>query len=200
MNEAADPNREPLAVVAHVSGTPEAGPDDPTNVEELFDLLYVELKRLAAFKLRAEREDHTLQPTALVNEVYLRLSGEQEWKFTNRAQFLGMASKAMRRVLTDHARSRNALKRGGTRRAAVDFDEKIHISDQQSSLIEVLDEALHRLSARNIRQARIVEMRFFGGLTDDEIAEIESLSSRTVKRDWEKARAWLRGELGNNAI
>lgn len=168
---------------------------DQSGAETLFRLLYAELKRLAGARLHAERDGHTLQPTALVHEAYIRLVNCRGIEWQSRAHFFAVAAQAMRRILADYARSRNAIKRGGLQGPALELDERVDVAEGQSPLIEALDEALDRLSEQNPRQARIVEMRFFGGLTEEEIAEIEGLSSRTVKREWNKARAWLRGEL-----
>ena len=164
--------------------------------EELLPKVYRELKRLASACLRRERQGHTLQATALVNEAYLRLSDQKDVAWTGRTHFFAIAARIMRRILADYARQRNAGKRGGGR-PHLSLDEELHVTDSQCALIEGLDEALQRLAQLDSRQAQVVEMRFFGGLTEEEIAEVLGVSSRTVKRDWMMARAWLYGELHN---
>jgi RNA polymerase sigma factor (TIGR02999 family) len=161
----------------------------------LFDVLYRELRRLAEAAMRAERANHTLQPTALVHEAFLRLAGEQG-RFENRAHFLGAAAGAMRRVLVDHARGRNAQKRGSGA-TLVTVDDLDDLPQQASEDIDlvVLDDALSRLSALDARQGLIVELRFFGGLSVEETAAIVGVSERTIKREWQISRAWLRREV-----
>ncbi|HEV8397521.1 MAG TPA: ECF-type sigma factor [Vicinamibacterales bacterium] len=161
----------------------------------LFDVLYRELRRLAEAAMRAERANHTLQPTALVHEAFLRLAGEQG-RFENRAHFLGVAAGAMRRVLVDHARGRNAQKRGSGA-TLVTVDDLDDLPQQASEDIDlvVLDDALSRLSALDARQGLIVELRFFGGLSVKETAAIVGVSERTIKREWQLSRAWLRREV-----
>jgi len=156
--------------------------------------VYTELKRLAASYLRRERPDHTLQATALVHEAYLRLAGQPDPNWNNRSHFFAMAARVMRRILTDHGRLHRASKRGAGR-TKLNIDLVAIVGEEPSGEIEDLDEALTRLAAFAPRQAQVVEMRFFGGMTEDEIAEILKLSSRTIKRDWIIARAWLFGEL-----
>jgi RNA polymerase sigma factor (TIGR02999 family) len=161
----------------------------------LFDVLYRELRRVAEGAMRAERVNHTLQPTALVHEAFLRLAGDQG-RFESRAHFLGVAAGAMRRVLVDHARGRNAQKRGSgaTLVALDDLDELPRPSSEGVDLI-VLDDALSRLTTLDARQGRIVELRFFGGLSVEETAILVGVSERTVKREWQMSRAWLRREI-----
>jgi RNA polymerase sigma factor (TIGR02999 family) len=161
----------------------------------LFDVLYRELRRLAESAMRAERSNHTLQPTALVHEVFLRLSGNQS-RFESRAHFLGVAASAMRRVLVDHARSRNAQKRGSgaTLVTVDDLDDLPQPASEDVDLV-VLDDALSRLTALDARQGQIVELRFFGGLSVEETAAVVGVSGRTVKREWQLSRAWLRREI-----
>ena len=161
----------------------------------LFDVLYRELRRLAEAAMRAERANHTLQPTALVHEAVLRLAHDQG-RFESRAHFLGVAASAMRRVLVDHARGRNAQKRGsGTTLVTVnDLDGLPQPVSADVDLI-VLDDALLRLTALDARQAQIVELRFFGGLSVEETAAVVGVSARTVKREWQVSRAWLRREM-----
>jgi RNA polymerase sigma factor (TIGR02999 family) len=161
----------------------------------LFDVLYRELRRLAESAMRAERSNHTLQPTALVHEVFLRLSGNQS-RFESRAHFLGVAAAAMRRVLVDHARSRNAQKRGsGATLVTVDDLDDLPQPASEGVDLVVLDDALSRLTALDARQGQIVELRFFGGLSVEETAAVVGVSGRTVKREWQLSRAWLRREI-----
>src|ERR1017187_5527462 len=159
----------------------------------LFELVYQELRRLASSYLRQERPDHTLQTSALVNEAYLRLAGNRRLQSTDRQQYLRIASRAMRHVLVDHARRRSAQKReGGVR---VDLDEAAAIDVANLEDLLVVDTALQKLAGVDARQAEIVELRYFGGLSVPETAEALNVSEKTVKRDWAVARAWLRGEL-----
>jgi RNA polymerase sigma-70 factor (ECF subfamily) len=161
----------------------------------LFDVLYRELRRLAEAAMRAERANHTLQPTALVHEAYLRLAGDQG-RFDSRAHFLGVAASAMRRVLVDHARGRNAHKRGsGATLVTLDDVEDLPQPVAEDVDLVVLDDALSRLAALDARQGQIVELRFFGGLSVEETAAVVGVSERTVKRDWQMSRAWLRREM-----
>jgi len=164
----------------------------------LFDVLYAELRRLADAAMRAERADHTLQPTALVHEAFLRLSTDQG-RFESRAHFLGVAAGAMRRVLVDHARGRNAQKRGsGATLVTVDnLDDLPRPAPEDVDLI-ALDDALTRLTVLDARQGYIVELRFFGGLSVEETAAVVGVSERTVKREWQMSRAWLRREISRN--
>jgi RNA polymerase sigma-70 factor, ECF subfamily len=161
----------------------------------LFDVLYRELRRLAEAAMRAERANHTLQPTALVHEAFLRLVGEQG-QFGSRAHFLGAASGVMRRVLVDHARGRNAQKRGsGATLVTVDDLDDLPQPAAAGLDLVVLDDALSRLTAFDARQGQIVELRFFGGLSVEETAAVVGVSERTVKREWQLSRAWLRREI-----
>jgi RNA polymerase sigma-70 factor (ECF subfamily) len=161
---------------------------------DLMPRVYRQLHTIAASHLRRERSEHTLQATALVNEAYLKLAGAKSIDWKNRAHFFGVAARAMRRILVDYARQKGASKRGD-HCVYMPFDEDLFVSDQQSTLVTDIDSALERLERLNPRQARIVELRFFSGLTEEEIAEVLGISSRTVKRDWTMARAWLYGEL-----
>jgi RNA polymerase sigma-70 factor, ECF subfamily len=160
---------------------------------ELFALVYEELRRIAARKMDAERGNHTLQTTALVHEAYLRLVRQENLEFQTRHHFFAVAAQTMRRILVDHARAHQAAKRGGG--FACNLDECAAITPEPSTDVLALDEALDRLSKFDSRQARIVEMRFFGGMGEEEIAGVLGVSSRTVKRDWTLAKAWLYGEL-----
>ena len=162
---------------------------------KLMPLVYRELRRLAGHYLRDERIGHTLQPTALVHEAYLRLVDQNRADWQNRAQFMGVAAQLMRRILVDYARERAAAKRGG---GAVRIDEEgfdLGATPQQSEEVLAVDEALARLNELDPQQAQIVEMRYFGGLSVEEAAEALGISPRTIKRDWAMAKAWLRSEL-----
>jgi RNA polymerase sigma factor (TIGR02999 family) len=168
---------------------------DRGALDAMLPAIYAELKRLARIYLRRERADHTLQPTALVHEAYLSLVEQRQVDWRNRAQFLGVAAGAMRRVLLHHAEKRNAHKRDGARER-VTLDEELAAIEEQSAVdIVDLNRALDRLAALDARQARIVELRVFGGLTVEEIGEVAGISPATVKRDWSVARLWLRREL-----
>ncbi len=162
-------------------------------LERLLPLVYGELRRLAASHMRAERADHTLQPTALVHEAYLRLV-DQSVDWQNRSHFFGIASQMMRRILVDHARRRQAAKRDAPVYRLAQ-PEQVAAPDRDPELLG-LDRALGDLEALDPRQARIVELRFFGGLGVEETAEVVGVSSATVKREWRTARAWLRREIG----
>ncbi|HLK51306.1 MAG TPA: sigma-70 family RNA polymerase sigma factor [Bryobacteraceae bacterium] len=167
---------------------------DAKAADQLVPLVYGELRRLAAHYLRGERPDHTLQPTALVNEAYLQLIDQKSNRWQNRAHFIGVAAQLMRRILVDHARAHRADKRGG-RDVKVPLDAALVVSQQRSEELLVLDEALQRLAVQDLQQSRIVELRFFGGLSVEETAEVLGISTATVKRDWSVARAWLYREL-----
>ena len=157
--------------------------------EDLVPLVYQDLRRRAAACLRRERRDHTLQPTALVNEAYVRLMGQERVTWINRAQFFGVAAQAMRRILVDHARERAAKKRpGGVR---VTLDEGMRSVPAIDCELLMLDSVLQELAAIDPRQAQIVEMKYFGGLSEEEVAAILSLSRTTITREWQSARAWL---------
>jgi RNA polymerase sigma-70 factor, ECF subfamily len=166
---------------------------DLAAYDRLLPLLYAELRDVAARYMRRERADHTLQPTALVHEAFLRLVGSSPTAFEDRAHFLRVAAQAMRRVLVDHARARNAAKRGGG--LCVTFEENAVAADEQGVDVLVLDDALNRLAAAEPRWARVVELRFFAGLEVPEVAKVLGTSTATVKRDWRFARAWLAREL-----
>jgi RNA polymerase sigma-70 factor, ECF subfamily len=167
---------------------------DKSVIERLMPLVYDELHRRAAGYMRRERANHTLQPTALVNEAYLRLVQQRESNWKNRAHFLAVAAQLMRRILIDHARARLSSKRGGELEI-VALDEALQFrTDTPAGLLSV-DDALTKLEKLDPRQGHIVEMRFYGGLTVDETAEVLSVSSRTVEREWTLARAWLYAEL-----
>lgn len=161
-------------------------------------LVYNELRRVAGRYMRGERPDHTLQPTALVHEAYLRLVGQREVAWQNRSHFFAVASRLMRNILVDHARARQAHKRGGQDQK-VTFDEALERAGGESTDLLALDEALTHLAERDPRQARMVELRFFGGLSEKEAAEVLGISVRTVKRDWAVARAWLYREISRRS-
>jgi RNA polymerase sigma factor (TIGR02999 family) len=160
----------------------------------LLDAVYAELHKLAASYMRRERADHTLQPTALVHEAYLRLVGEQPVNWDSRAHFYVAAAQTMRRVLIDHARRHCASKRSGNLRRVELDDGMVSVEDQADDLV-ALDTALEKLAALDSRQVRVVELRFFIGLNVQETAKVLSTSEKTVKRDWALARAWLEQEL-----
>ena len=167
--------------------------------ERLMPLVYCELRRQARSYLSRERGSHTLQPTALVHEAYLKLVDQTRVNWQNRAHFYGIAANMMRRVLIDHARALAAGKRGGEAvRVSVD-DIQIPVEERAASFL-ALDEALDALAKFDERKAKVVEMRFFGGLNDDEIAEVLGVTDRTVQRDWRSARLWLLRELGQQEI
>jgi RNA polymerase sigma factor (TIGR02999 family) len=159
----------------------------------LVPLVYDQLRRLAGRYMRLERPDHTLQPTALVHEAYLKLIQQRRVGWQNRAHFYGVAARLMRRILVDHAREVRASKRGGGRK--VPLDSALVYSEEKPDELLALDEALNRLAEQAPRQARVVELRFFAGCAEEEIAIILGTATRTVKRDWSVARAWLYAEL-----
>jgi RNA polymerase sigma factor (TIGR02999 family) len=163
---------------------------DRGALEELMPLVYDELRRLARHYLRKERSDHTLQSTALVHEAYLRLAGGNAPNWQNRAHFFGVAAHIMRQVLVEHARGRGAAKRGGNA-LRLEIDEALALPQQIDVDVVALDKALNELSELDAQQGRIVELRFFGGLTIEDTSEVLGISPATVKRDWVTARAWL---------
>jgi RNA polymerase sigma factor (TIGR02999 family) len=169
------------------------GAGDPGAFDELLPLVYAELRRLADAYLRRERGDHTLQPTALVHEAYLRLTGLRTANFENRTHFYGAAATAMRRVLVDHARKRRTLKRGQGAPLSLDDAPDVGI-DMRIDLVS-LDDALEKLARVAPRPAKVVELRFFGGLSVEETATVLSVAPATVKRHWAFARAWLHRAL-----
>lgn len=172
----------------------EYGEDGREVLPELLPRIYQDLRRLAARYLSRERADHTLQPTALVHEAYLRLTEQDRVRWRNRNHVLGVAAQLMRRVLVDHARAHKAQKRGGDE-TRVPLDEAIaSVAGGSVDLLD-LDDALNRLAALDPRQARIVDLRYFGGLSIEDTAEVMSLSPATVKREWQMARAWLHRAL-----
>jgi len=162
---------------------------------ELIPQVYDELRRLAAYHLRQERSNHTLQATALVHEAYLRLVDQRHVDWKNRSHFFGVAAHLMRRILLMHARQHHAAKRGGSAQK-ISLDEAVIFTRERSAELLALDELLIRLAELDPQQARIVELRFFGGLSVEETADLLGISSATVKRDWAMAKAWLAREMG----
>jgi RNA polymerase sigma-70 factor, ECF subfamily len=168
---------------------------DMTARDELMAVIYNELHRLARGYMRRERPDHTLQTTALINEAYLRLLGQTRTDWQSRAHFFGLAAQFMRRILVDHARSRQSAKRRQAGAVAVPLDEEAVLAPERAPALLALDEALERLAAVDQRKARVVELRYFAGLTVEEAAELLNVSPVTVMRDWSLAKAWLQREL-----
>ncbi len=170
----------------------QAGNKDALDV--VFPLVYDELRKLAASRLRSERSEHTLQATALVHEAYLRLIEQEKQTWQNRAHFFGLAAEMMRRILVNHAVKRNADKRFGNQ-TRLALDEMIDFTKGEDVNLVLLDEALNKLAEFDPQQAKIVELKFFGGLTNEEIAEVSGVSDSTVKREWRVAKAWLHDQL-----
>src|SRR5438093_4664895 len=167
---------------------------DDAALGELTPLVYEELRRLAHHFMEGQRPEHTLQTTALVNEAYMRLADQTKPSWQNRAHFFAVAARAMRQILVNYARSNRAQKRGGGA-LKVELDEVAIISPEESKEIVDLHEALERLAALNSRKAQVVELKYFGGLNYDEMAEVLKISPVTVRRDWEFAKLWLYTEL-----
>ena len=164
--------------------------------DELLPIVYDALRRLAGSYLRRERAGHSLEATALVHEVYLRLVDQKNMDWKNRAQFFGVSAQMMRRILVDHARAQHAAKRGGAGpKLSLSFADRLVQKDLD---LIALDDALNSLADFDAQQSRIVELRFFGGLTIEETAEVLSVSEATIKRDWTLAKAWLRREIKNS--
>jgi len=170
------------------------GAGDRSALDRLIEAIYPELRKLARQHLRGERPGHLLQPTALVNEVYVRLVAHEQQSWANRSHFFGAAARLMRRILVDHARAERAAKRGGDH-VALPLDVAEPILDGRPVDFVALDEALSELARVSTRQARIVELRYFAGLTVPEVGEALGMNPRTVNRDWAVARAWLRLRL-----
>lgn len=168
---------------------------DQAALDRLMPLVYSELRRLAANYLRRERVGHTLQPTALVNEAYLKLIDQKNAKWQNRAQFFGISAQLMRRILVDHARQHQAIKRGGADQQRLSVTSAEQLVEQPQVDLLALNEALDELAAMDAQQGRVVELRFFGGLSIEETAEVLGVGHATVERDWKLARAWLRRKL-----
>src|SRR6266487_2654724 len=169
---------------------------DDSALGELTPLVYEELRRLAHHFMEGQRPDHTLQTTALVNEAYLRLADQTNSNWQSRAHFFAVAARAMRQILVSYARSNRAQKRGGGG-ARIELDEAAIVSPEESKEIVDLHEALERLATLDSRKAQVVELKYFGGLNHDEIAEVLKVSAVTVRRDWVFAKAWLYTELHN---
>jgi RNA polymerase sigma factor (TIGR02999 family) len=169
---------------------------DEQALQTLIPLVYQELRRIARYHLGRERPDHTLQSTALVHEAYLRLMKQGPAEIENRAHFLAVASQLMRQILVDHARRHRAAKRGGGLKLELNEAESLKNSSEVDLIL--LDRALNDLARLDPQQSRVVEMRFFGGLSIEETAGVLGVSSTTVKRDWASARAWLRREVGKS--
>ncbi len=168
---------------------------DEAALEHLMPMLYDELRVMARLHLRNERSGHTLNPTALVNEVYLKLVDQRQIQAAHRTQFLAVASRTMRRILVDYARTKKRLKRGGGRHPVPLDEVGAFLSNQEADEVLALDEALDRLAGVKERAAQVVQYRFYSGLTLDETAEVLGVSAKTVQRDWLVARAWLRREV-----
>jgi RNA polymerase sigma factor (TIGR02999 family) len=173
----------------------EWGAGDRGALDRLLPVVFDELRRLAHAYLRRERAGHTLQPTALVNEAYLRLVDQQSVRWQNRAQFFGIAANLMRQILVDHARQRAAEKRGGANQRRLSLTQAERIANRPEVDVLALHEAMERLAGFDPQQSRIVELKFFAGLTIEETAEVLNVSHATVEREWKLARAWLRREL-----
>jgi RNA polymerase sigma factor (TIGR02999 family) len=185
------PGQPPPAALTQIL---QAAGDGRASPEDLFPLVYAELRELARRQMGGEAAGHSLQPTALVHEAWLRLGGNESVGWQGRAHFFGSAAEAMRRILMDHARRRNAQKRGaGSRRLPLDVVELVSADDPWKVI--VLDEALVRLEARDPRLASVVRLRFWAGLDEREVAQLLQRSERTVRNDWQLARAWLSREL-----
>lgn len=167
---------------------------DKHATEQVMSTIFQELRRLAAHYLRQERPDHTLQPTALVNELYLRLCASEPIDWQNRAHFFAVAARQLRRILINYARDRKAEKRGGAR-VKLSLSQVQGLADTRDEDLLEIHEALEKLAALDARAAQVVELRFFGGLTEKEAAEVLGISIATLKRDWEFARAWLLRQL-----
>ena len=170
---------------------------DKEAEQKLIAAVYPELRRIAAARLRGERRDHSLQSSDLVNEAYIKMAGLTELEWRSRSHFFCVAARLMRQILTDHARARHAQKRGGSIRVET-LDEALAIDRDGIVDILAIDEALDQLGRRDARVAKVVECRFFGGLSIEETAEVIGVAPRTVKRDWQFGRAWLRRRLSTS--
>lgn len=166
-----------------------------TELDELMPVVYDELRRLAQKYLNRERSNHTLQTTALVHEAYLRLVDQKAVNWQNRAQFFGIAARMMRRILINHANDRQAKKRQGYA-TRISLDDAVNFFEKAELDLAALDEALNELAVLDPQQAQIVELRFFGGLTIEEVSEVLEISPATTKREWDSAKLWLRRQLG----
>ncbi len=162
--------------------------------EELMALVYDDLRKLAAWQLQSERPDHTLQPTALVHEVYLKLAAQNPVEWNNKAHFFALAAQVMRHILVDYARTRQREKRGGVQ-AKIGLEDVLNLSASSEPELIALDEVLETLAEKDPRKCLIVELRYFGGLGIEETAEVLGISTTTVRREWTMAKAWLRREM-----
>ncbi len=163
-------------------------------LDELLPIVYDELRRVARHQLSKERDNHTLQATALVNEAYMKLIGQHSVDWQNRAHFFSIAAETMRRILVNHAVERNAQKRGGGA-TLVSLDDEIDFIHQKDLDVLALDDALNRLEKFDQNQAKIIELKFFGGMTNEEMAEVLGVSDSTIKREWRMAKAWLQSQV-----
>ena len=188
--------QSPAGKVTSVLAQLSAG--DPVAAERLLPLVYEELRALAGHYFKKQRSDHTLQPTALVHEAYLKLVGQERPEWQSRAHFLAVAATAMRQILINHARDRKAAKRGGSDRHRITLDRAL--AAVESGVVDVidLDDSISRLAALSQRQARVVELRIFGGWTVEEAAHVLGVGPTTIKTDWQFAKAWLKRELAAN--
>ena len=171
---------------------------DRQALEQLMPLVYDELRRMAHNHLRRQPQDHTFQTTELIHEAYLKLAKNEAPNFQNRAHFFGVAAKAMRHILVDYARSKQSQKRGGLQDRVSLLDNTAVVNSRSADLV-ALDDSLKELESMDERKSRVVELKFFGGLSTEEIAEVLKVSEETVKRDWRFARNWLLSELGSPA-
>ena len=169
---------------------------DEFALEQLMPLVYEEMRKMARQYMRSQRIGHTLQPTALIHEAYVKLSGADERNWKNRAHFFGVASQAMRHILVDYVRSQKFQKRGGDAHK-IELSEAMLVSNERASGLVELDEALKALSKLDERKGRVVELKYFGGLSNEEMAEVLNVSSKTIIRDWQFARSWLLREMSN---
>ncbi len=170
---------------------------DQKALDRLIPLVYKELRRLASHYLRRQRSDHTLQTSALINEAYLRLADYKNMRWQNRAHFFAVAAQAMRRILVDHARAHNAAKREGGFK--VSLDQAADLGEQRAAELIALDDALNELSSFDSRKSRIVELRYFAGLSVEETADVLEVSEATVMREWRAAKLWLRRSMSSEA-
>ena len=170
---------------------------DESALEKLVPLVYAELRRLAKRRMRLERPDHTLQTSALINEAYLRLVDVRNVHWQNRAHFFALCARLMRRILVDYARTRHYVKRGGGVQP-ISLDQSLAVAPERSPDLVAVDDALHALAEVDARKAQVVELRFFGGLTVEEAAEVLKVSPETVRRDWKLAKVWLLRELNRD--
>ena len=189
-----DPSRPPHEITQLLA---EWSNGNQTALDKLYPLVYDELHRMASRYMNRERKGHTLQTTALINEAYVRLVDQKHVHWENRAHFFAISAKIMRRILIDHARLHAYAKRGGGAQK-VSLDETAMVADERASDLLLLDEALNRLAEMDQRRSQVVELRYFGGLNNEEIAGVLKISENTVTRDWKMARAWLYQELSRS--